>query len=73
MTAMDQEYEMVRKVLANNSKHQIVPVHCGWGKVNSAVNSWRRRWPITTAGTASPMSMGRCRAFPPASKRTRPC
>ena len=41
MTAMDQEYEMVRKVLANNSKHQIVPVHCGWGKVNSAVNAYK--------------------------------
>ena len=41
MTAMDQEYEMARKVLANNSKHQIVPVHCGWGKVNSAVNAYK--------------------------------
>ena len=41
MTAMDQEYEMARKVLANNSKHEIIPVHCGWGKVNSAVNAYK--------------------------------
>ena len=41
MTAMDQEYEMARKVLANNGKHEIIPVHCGWGKVNSAVNAYK--------------------------------
>ena len=41
MTAMDQEYEMAKKVLANNSKHEIIPVHCGWGKVNSAVNAYK--------------------------------
>lgn len=41
MTAMDQEYEMVSKVLANHSKHTIIPVHCGWGKVNSAVNAYK--------------------------------
>jgi len=41
MTAMDKEYEMAQKVLANNSKHEIIPVHCGWGKVNSAVNAYR--------------------------------
>lgn len=41
MTAMDQEYEMVSKVLSNHSKHQIIPVHCGWGKVNSAVNAYK--------------------------------
>ncbi len=41
MTAMDQEYEMARKVLANNTRHEIIPVHCGWGKVNSAVNAYK--------------------------------
>ena len=41
MTAMEQEYEMARKVLANNGKHEIIPVHCGWGKVNSAVNAYK--------------------------------
>ena len=39
MTAMDQEYEMISKVLKNHGKHEIIPVHCGWGKVNSAVNA----------------------------------
>jgi len=38
---MDQEYEMASKVLKNNIKHEIVPVHCGWGKVNSAVNAYK--------------------------------
>lgn len=41
MTAMDQEYEMARKVLSNSSRHEIIPVHCGWGKVNSAVNAYK--------------------------------
>lgn len=41
MTAMDQEYEMVSKVLKSDSKHEIIPVHCGWGKVNSAVNAYK--------------------------------
>lgn len=41
MTAMDQEYEMVSKVLKNHGKHEIIPVHCGWGKVNSAVNAYK--------------------------------
>ncbi len=41
MTAMDQEYEMATKVLRNNTKHEIIPVHCGWGKVNSAVNAYK--------------------------------
>ena len=41
MTAMDREYEMARKVLSNNSRHEIIPVHCGWGKVNSAVNAYK--------------------------------
>ena len=41
MAAMDQEYEMARKVLANNGKHEIIPVHCGWGKINSAVNAYK--------------------------------
>ena len=41
MAAMDQEYEMARKVLANNGKHDIIPVHCGWGKINSAVNAYK--------------------------------
>ena len=41
MTAMDQEYEMVSKVLKDNSKHELIPVHCGWGKVNSAVNAYK--------------------------------
>ena len=41
MTAMDQEYEMVFKVLKNHGKHEIIPVHCGWGKVNSAVNAYK--------------------------------
>lgn len=41
MTAMDQEYEMASRVLKGNSRHDIIPVHCGWGKVNSAVNAYR--------------------------------
>ena len=41
MAAMDQEYEMVSKVLGKHSKHEIIPVHCGWGKVNSAVNAYK--------------------------------
>lgn len=41
MTAMDQEYEMASSVLKNNTRHQIIPIHCGWGKVNSAVNAYR--------------------------------
>ena len=41
MAAMDQEYEIARKVLANNGKHEIIPVHCGWGKINSAVNAYK--------------------------------
>ena len=41
MTAMDQEFEMVSKVLGNGRRHEIIPVHCGWGKVNSAVNCHR--------------------------------
>ena len=38
---MEQEFEMASKVLAGHSKHEIIPVHCGWGKVNSAVNAYK--------------------------------
>ena len=41
MTAMEQEFEMASKVLAGHSKHEIIPVRCGWGKVNSAVNAYK--------------------------------
>ena len=41
MTAMDREFEMASKVLKNHGKHVIIPVHCGWGKVNSAVNAYK--------------------------------
>ena len=32
---------MASKVLAGHSKHEIIPVRCGWGKVNSAVNAYK--------------------------------
>ena len=41
MTAMDREFEMASRVLKNHGRHEIVPVHCGWGKVNAAVNAFK--------------------------------